>query len=180
MKKLIVLCAAVAAIAIVPASASANPGNWGGWGSSCSHNDNAAAPHFWTHFGSSGCGDTQYCVDTSYLSDPGGPVAGVENATTSNTYDGCSAGATYSGIYSAGYFTPTGTGCNHNPPPNTGCPSPTGGVYVGTDTSGTGATDVGGTASGDGRQRRAPEDRPPAAAPRPAVNETGVRATAAA
>src|SRR5438270_327450 len=101
MKKLIVLCAAVAAIAIVPASASANPGNWGGWGSTCYHGDNAAAPHYWTHTGLPGCGDTEFCVDAKYVNDPGGPVAGVENATTTNTYDGCSADATSSGVYLA-------------------------------------------------------------------------------
>jgi hypothetical protein len=141
MKKLIplgVAIAAMAAMALAPSSASA-VGTWGGWGSTCSHKDNAAAPHYWTHFGSSGCGDSQYCADTSYLNDPGGPVAGVENATLTSTYDSCSTGAatplTFAGYIGPSVDPPGGIGCNHNPNGSNACPSGIGGVYVGTDPS---------------------------------------------
>lgn len=120
MKKVIVSIAAVAAFAIVPSSAMAVPSQWSGW--STSHDDNAASPTYWTHFGSSGTGDSHYCLN------PGG----ADNS--------CSGGVD-TGLYSTGYLNLTNTplpsqvnclGCAH------GTTTPgQGGIYVGTGIGGT-------------------------------------------
>src|ERR1051326_4364000 len=68
MRKYLIAVTAVTALAAVPSSGLATtPINtsWGGY-SSTSHYDNAASPHYWTHFGSSGAGNSKYCADARW------------------------------------------------------------------------------------------------------------------
>jgi hypothetical protein len=84
MKKYIVSFAAVVALAIAPASALAGVSPFGGYGTP--HDDNLGNPTYLTHFGSSGSGDSHYCVNPPPAADNSCAGAPINPANQSTGY----------------------------------------------------------------------------------------------
>jgi hypothetical protein len=149
MKKLIVLSAALAAMAIAPSSAFAVSG-WAGWDSQ--HSDNLASPGYYPpsgSFGKNGPGNSRYCVDPS-------TALTSTSCGTSVTSGGT---AVYSPVVFTGVLAGTSVppadnqGCGHDDGSYTGASDPcstsstnmVGAAYIGTSETGSDGTQVSST-----------------------------------